>query len=53
MPCIKCKNGKWKFGVLGRCQFDSKAHCERAARAIYAKKFGGEPKEHKSKLGKS
>lgn len=37
MPCIPCSNGKWKYGVRGRCQFNSKAHCEKAQAAIHAK----------------
>ncbi len=23
MPCIKCENGKYKFGETGRCQYNS------------------------------
>lgn len=34
MPCLRCSNGKWRWGERGRCQFDSREHCERAAAAI-------------------
>lgn len=37
MPCIKCANGKWKYGSNGKCQFDTKSQCEKAAAAIHAK----------------
>lgn len=37
MPCMKCKNGKWKYGAKGRCQFDTKADCIKAAAAIHAR----------------
>lgn len=30
MPCIRCTNGKWKWGERGRCQYDSEADCKRA-----------------------
>lgn len=46
MPCFKCSNGKWKFGKKGRCQFNSKSHCQGAERAINAKK--GKVKKGKS-----
>lgn len=42
MPCIKCSNGKWKYGEHGSCQFDTLKACEAAAAAIHAKK-GEEP----------
>jgi hypothetical protein len=35
MPCIKCSNGKYKYGVHGNCQFDTLAKCEDAAAAIH------------------
>lgn len=38
MPCIKCSNGKWKYGQKGRCQFDTKKKCEDAAAAIHINK---------------
>ncbi len=37
MPCIKCPNGKWKYGERGRCQFDTKEKCEKAQAAIKAR----------------
>jgi len=30
MPCLKCDNGKYKWGESGRCQYDTKADCEHA-----------------------
>ena len=30
MPCIKCKDGKYKFGKSGDCKYDSLAECEAA-----------------------
>ena len=35
MPCMKCSNGKWKYGEHGRCQFDTLAACKAAAAAIH------------------
>ena len=35
MPCIKCSNGKWKYGEGGNCQFDTLAACHAAAAAIH------------------
>ena len=35
MPCIKCANGKWKYGANGNCQFDTLAACKAAAAAIH------------------
>ena len=35
MPCMKCANGKWKYGEGGNCQFDTLAACKRAAAAIH------------------
>lgn len=43
MPCYKCNNGKYKYGERGRCQFDTKAACEAAERAIHARQ--NEPKK--------
>ena len=37
MPCMKCANGKWKYGERGRCQFDTLAACRAAEAAIHAK----------------
>lgn len=39
MSCLKCSNGKYKYGERGRCQFDTKAACEAAERAIHTDKF--------------
>ena len=36
MPCIKCNNGKWKYGKKGKCQFDTLEKCKDAAAAIHA-----------------
>ena len=30
MPCLRCDNGKWKWGKGGRCQYETKADCEAA-----------------------
>lgn len=35
MPCMKCANGKWKYGANGNCQFDTLAACKAAAAAIH------------------
>jgi len=35
MPCIKCANGKWKYGEHGNCQFDTLTACKQAAAAIH------------------
>jgi len=35
MPCIKCSNGKYKYGEHGNCQFDTLAKCKEAAAAIH------------------
>lgn len=37
MPCIKCSNGKYKYGVEGNCQFDTLAKCHAAEAAIHAR----------------
>jgi hypothetical protein len=34
MPCIKCSNGKYKYGERGDCIFDTLAKCKAAAVAI-------------------
>lgn len=38
MPCMKCNNGKWKYGRGGKCVFKTKALCEKAEAAIHAGK---------------
>ena len=30
MPCMKCDNGKWKWGLFGECQYDNEDECKRA-----------------------
>ena len=35
MPCIKCDNGKYKYGNNGQCKYDTKAECERANKDKY------------------
>jgi len=35
MPCIKCANGKYKYGEHGNCQYDTLAACKAAAAAIH------------------
>ena len=37
MPCYKCSNGKYKYGLKGNCQFDTLKACEAAERAIHAR----------------
>ena len=37
MPCMKCANGKYKYGEHGNCQFDTLKACKAAAAAIHAK----------------
>lgn len=35
MPCMKCANGKYKYGEHGKCVYDTLAECKRAAAAIH------------------
>ena len=35
MPCMKCSNGKYKYGEHGNCVFDTLAACKAAAAAIH------------------
>ena len=35
MPCMKCSNGKWKYGASGNCQFDTLEACHAAEAAIH------------------
>ena len=37
MPCMKCANGKYKYGEHGNCVFDTLKACKAAAAAIHAK----------------
>lgn len=55
MPCMKCANGKYKYGERGRCQFDTLAACKAAAAAIHAresKKVLASPPEQPAKVTK-
>jgi hypothetical protein len=47
MPCIKCNNGKWKYGKRGKCQFDTLEACKQAEAAIHARE--NDKKEEKPK----
>lgn len=40
---MECKNGKWKYGKNGRCQFETKSKCREAEKAIKARE--GKKKE--------
>ena len=55
MPCIKCNNGKYKYGMHGRCQFDTLEKCRAAEQAIHIQEGGGKGKKPKmaAKLNKS
>ena len=35
MPCMKCANGKYKYGANGSCVYDTLAACKAAAAAIH------------------
>jgi hypothetical protein len=37
MPCTKCKEGKYKWGKTGSCEYDSVAECEAANKDYYEK----------------
>lgn len=43
MPCIKCKNGKYKYGESGECKH-TKKKCEEMQRAHKARKSEGKKK---------
>jgi hypothetical protein len=45
MPCIKCSNGKWKYGEHGNCQFDTLKACQAAAAAIHIQEEAKKPKK--------
>jgi len=49
MPCIKCSNGKYKYGEKGRCQFKTLEACKRAAAAIHAEDKDGKKTLQKEK----
>jgi len=43
MPCVKCSNGKWRFGS-SKCTYTSLENCKKAEQAYYANKENdGEP----------
>lgn len=37
MPCYKCNNNKYKYGLKGDCVFDTLERCQAAERAIHAR----------------
>jgi hypothetical protein len=37
VPCMRCSNGKYKYGVHGNCNFDTLGQCHEAEQAIHAK----------------
>jgi methyl-accepting chemotaxis protein len=37
MPCTKCKEGKYKWGKTGSCEYDTKEECEKANPKNYNK----------------
>lgn len=47
MPCIKCSNGKWKYGEKGKCQFKTLEACKKAAAAIHIQE---DKKDKKAKV---
>lgn len=47
MPCLKCSNGKYKYGENGKCVFDTLEACKRAAAAIHTPKKEDKPKPAK------
>ena len=49
MPCMKCNNGKYKYGEHGRCVYDTLEACKRAAAAIHAKPEKADPKPIETK----
>lgn len=51
MPCIKCNNGKWKYGEHGNCQFDTLKACREAEQAIHARENPKKPKKQKADCG--
>jgi len=51
MPCMKCANGKWKYGEHGKCVFDTLEACKKAAAAIHIPKEEPAPKKKPIKKG--
>ena len=37
MPCKQCKDGKYKWGETGECQYDTLQECEEANKDYYEK----------------
>lgn len=35
MPCMKCANGKYKYGEHGKCVYSTLEKCQQAAAAIH------------------
>ena len=48
MPCVKCSNGKWRFGS-SKCMYTSKKNCQKAEAAYYANKEKEEKNETERK----
>jgi hypothetical protein len=54
MPCIKCSNGKYKYGEHGNCEFDTLGKCKEAAAAIHIQEGADKSVKTKTKvLGKT
>ena len=51
MPCIKCSNGKWKYGEGGNCQFDTLEACHAAAAAIHIQEAAKKPPKKRKPTG--
>jgi hypothetical protein len=39
MPCEKCKDGGWKWGKTGACEYETRAECEAANKDYYENKI--------------
>ena len=46
MPCEKCKDGGWKWGKTGACEYETRAECEAANKDYYENKIMGRPRPH-------
>lgn len=53
MPCMKCSDGKWRYGNKGKCEFHTKEKCESAESAIHIRENGGSVQENCGKLASS
>lgn len=51
MPCIKCANGKWKYGKHGKCVFDTLEACHAAEAAIHIQEQDKSQKSEKECVG--